>query len=118
MLCRSQAATTASRIFSCSATMMGRREAVSREGREEEEFDEAQALRAEPIRAARQALRVDKEGDAVGDPVADEEIGQRREGEVDDDFHHRVHLVLAADRTELEEGEAAMHREHEDRANQ
>src|SRR4029453_448049 len=45
------------------------------ESAQEEELDQRQALRVEAFRRAVERLRVDEEGDAVGDGVADEEIG-------------------------------------------
>ena len=82
------------------------------EREQEEELDELEAA------LLRERLGAGEEVDAVGDRVADEEVRDRGDGEVDDDLHQRVHLVLLAHGAELEEGEAGVHREHHDRAQQ
>ena len=77
---------------------------------EEEELDQRQALRAETgCAAAAQRLRADEERHAVGDGVADEEVGDRRDGEIDQDLAERVDLVLVAHGAGFEKGEAAVH---------
>ena len=50
--------------------------------------------------------------------VADEEVDGGRDGEIDQDLDQRVDLVLPPDGPDLEEGEAAVHGEHEDRPHQ
>jgi hypothetical protein len=86
------------------------------EGREKEEPDEAQALGIEAFARAVQLLDTDEEGNAVGDGIADEEVGHRRDGEIDQDLAQRIDLVLVAHGAGLEESEAAVHGEHEHRA--
>ena len=78
-------------------------------GGEREQEEEAHELVAV---ALCQHRRTGEEARAVRDGVADEEIGDGRDGEVDQDLHQRVDLVLAPHGPELEEGEARMHREH------
>ena len=82
------------------------------EREQEEELDELEAA------LLRKRLGAGEEIDAVGDRVADEEVRDRGDGEVDDDLHQRVDLVLLAHGAELEEGEAGVHRQHHDRAQQ
>ena len=60
---------------------------------------------------------VEKTG-AVGDHVADEEVTDGRGGEVADDLDQRVDLVLVAHGADLEEGEAGVHGQHHDGAEQ
>ena len=54
----------------------------------------------------------------VGDAVADEEVSQRRHREVGQDLYQRVDLILPAHRAQLQEGEAGMHGQHHDGAQQ
>ncbi|MDT4791395.1 hypothetical protein FQZ97_238400 [compost metagenome] len=59
-----------------------------------------------------------KEGHAIGDPVADEEIGQGRDRKIGKDLRQGVDLVLLAHRTHFEESEAGVHGQYHDRAHQ
>jgi hypothetical protein len=83
-----------------------------RERQQEEELDERVAV------LRREHVGADEEVHAVGDAVADEEVGDGRDREVDHDLDQRVDLVLRAHGAELEEGEAAVHGQHHDRAEQ
>ncbi|MNT85979.1 hypothetical protein D3C72_2262170 [compost metagenome] len=56
---------------------------------------------------------VAEEVHAVGDAVADKEVGQRRDGEVGEDLDQRVDLVFLAHGAQLQEGEAGVHRQHQ-----
>ena len=51
-------------------------------------------------------------------PVSDEEIGQGRNSKIHQDLAQRIDLVLVPDRTDLQEGETAVHGENHDRAEQ
>ena len=55
---------------------------------------------------------------AIGDAVADQEIGQRGNGEIGQDLDQGIDLVLLADRAHLQKGEAGVHGEHHDGAHQ
>ena len=89
-----------------------------REGAEEEELDQLEALRLKRLCAAADHVGALKKRDAVGDAVADEEVGDRRDREVDQDLDQRVDLVLVAHGADFEEREAAVHGEHQNRADQ
>ena len=69
-------------------------------------------------RAAAEALGVDEESHAVGDRVADEEVGDGRDREIDEDLAERIDLVLVAYGADFEKREAAMHGEDENCAYQ
>ncbi|MCY1425658.1 hypothetical protein D9M71_414510 [compost metagenome] len=66
---------------------------------------------------AQYAGRLEK-GHPVGDPVADEEVGQRRDREIGKDLRQRVDLVLLAHGADLEEGKAGVHGQDHDRTEQ
>ena len=72
----------------------------------------------EALGRARDGLGTAEEADAIGDPVADEEIAERRNGEIDHDLAERVDLVLVPDGASLEEGKAGVHGKDEDRPHQ
>jgi hypothetical protein len=57
-----------------------------------------------------------EEVDAVGDAVADEEVGNRRHAEIREDLDQRVDLILAANGAEFEKSKAGMHCQHHDGA--
>ncbi len=84
-------------------------------GGEREQEEEAHELVAA---LRRERLGAREEADAVGDRVADEEIRDRGHGEIHQDLHQGVHLVLALHGSQLEERETRVHREHQDRAQQ
>ena len=65
-----------------------------------------------------QRFNTGKEIDAVGDAVADEEVGDGRHGEIGQDLDQGIDLALLADRADLEKGEAGMHGEDHDAAQQ
>jgi hypothetical protein len=77
-----------------------------REGQQEEELHQFVAV------LRRQRLGTDEEADAVGHGVADEEVGDGRDREVDQDLHQRIDLVLLAHRAQFQEGEAGVHGQH------
>ena len=81
-----------------------------REGQEEEELDQREAV------LLNEGVGAGEEMHAVGDPVTDEEIGDRRDREVGQDLDQRIDLVLLADGAEFEKGESGVHRKHHDRA--
>ena len=82
------------------------------EGEQEEELHQFVAvLLGERFRTA-------EKGDAVGDGIADEEIGHRGNGKIGHDFHQRVHLVFLAHRAQLKERKPGVHCQHHDRAQQ
>ncbi|CRQ65213.1 hypothetical protein PAERUG_E6_London_17_VIM_2_12_12_05731 [Pseudomonas aeruginosa] len=82
------------------------------EGQQEEELHQRIAT------VHGQRRRRMEESHAVGNPVADEEIGQRRDGEVGQNLRQGVDLVLQAHGAHLEEGEAGVHRQHHHRSEQ
>ncbi len=88
------------------------------EGGEEEELHERHALTIEALGGAGNGFGVGEEIDAVGDGVADEKIRDGRNGEIDKDFDEGVDLILVAHRADFEEGEAAVHGEDENGADQ
>ena len=61
---------------------------------------------------------VGEEIDPVGDPVADEEIGDGRDGKVAHDLRQGIDLILGPDRPQLQKGEARVHGQHHDGADQ
>ena len=69
-------------------------------------------------RARGKLVRAMHEAAAVGNGVADEEIGDGRYREVRKNFDQGVDLILLADRSDFEKGESRMHREHHDGAQQ
>ena len=79
------------------------------EGQQEEAFDQAIAM------VAGQLGRRLQEAHAIGDPVADEEVHQCRDGKIAEDLRQGVDLVLVAHGTDLEKGEAGMHGQDQDR---
>ena len=88
------------------------------EGGKEEEADQREAVQRKAGRAGRKVGGADEEGDAVRDPIAEEEIADCRKREVRHDLDHRIYLVLASHRADLEKGEAAMHGKDQDRPDQ
>ncbi len=52
----------------------------------------------------------------VGDAVAEQKVGNRRDGKVGDDFGERVDLVFLAHRAQLKKGEPGVHGEHQNGA--
>jgi hypothetical protein len=82
------------------------------EGQQEEELDHVVAA------LLHQGFGAGEEIHAVGDAVADEEVGQGRCREVAEDLDQRVDLVLLAHRAQLEEGKAGMHGQDHDGAEQ
>ncbi|MCY1179848.1 hypothetical protein D9M73_202650 [compost metagenome] len=59
-----------------------------------------------------------EEADPIGDPVADEEVHQRRDGKVAEDLRQGVDLVLVAHRAHFEKREAGVHGQHQDGAHE
>ncbi|MNE38349.1 hypothetical protein D3C80_1322450 [compost metagenome] len=55
---------------------------------------------------------------AIGNPIAYKEIGQRRHGEVAEDFRQRIDLVLLSDRPDFQKGKTGVHGQDHDRADQ
>src|SRR5581483_11286807 len=84
-------------------------------GGERQQEEEAGQLEAALLRQLR---RRGEEVHAVGDAVADEEIGQGGDGKVAEDLDQGVDLVLLAHRAQLEEGEAGVHGQDHDGAEQ
>ena len=82
------------------------------EGQQEEELHQRVAV------FVRQLRRRLQKSHAIGDPVADEEIGQGRDSEVRENFRQRIDLVLQAHRANFQESEARVHGQHHDRAHQ
>lgn len=82
------------------------------EGEQEEELHQVVAV------AGHQLLGAHQEAGAVGHGVAEEEIGDRGDAEVRQDLHQGVDLVLLADGSQFQEGEARMHRQHHHGAEQ
>ena len=62
-----------------------------------------------PLRAS----ALTKEGYAVGDGKAQEEIGDGGHGKIDQDLAQRVDLVFVADGARFEKGKAAVHGKHQ-----
>ena len=89
-----------------------------RERAQEEEADKGRALRVKRFRAAGERIGADVEVKPVGDEVADREINDGRDREVDEYFDECVDLVLVTDGADLKERKAAVHREDEDRPHQ
>jgi hypothetical protein len=56
--------------------------------------------------------------DTVGHGVADEEVGEGRDTEIGQDLDQGIDLVLLADRAQFEKGEARVHGQHHDGAQQ
>ncbi len=82
------------------------------EGEQEEELGQLVAI------LLHQGVYAAEEMDAVGDAVADEEIGNGRDREIGQDLDQRVDLVFLADGAELKKGETCVHGEHHDAAEQ
>ena len=78
-------------------------------GRQKEEFDQCKALQREGRIGAAEIGGAHEEGHAIGDPIADEEIGDGGKGEIHHDLDQGVDLILVADSAHLEKGKAAMH---------
>ncbi|MPM91551.1 hypothetical protein SDC9_138682 [bioreactor metagenome] len=81
-------------------------------GQQEEELGQF-----EPV-LVHQGFDAGEEIDAVGDAVADEEVGNGRHAEVAQYLDQRVDLILLAHRAHLEKGETRVHGEHHDGAEQ
>jgi hypothetical protein len=64
------------------------------------------------LRGPRDRGRGREEIDAVGDGVADQEIGDGRDAEIGEDLDQRIDLILLPDGAHLEKGEAGVHRHH------
>ncbi len=92
------------------------------EGEQEEKFDQVVARRTELVAVAGdlpgQHLGAGEEIDAVGDRVADEEIGERRNREIAQDLDERVDLASAPHGADFEKREAGVHGEHHRRAHE
>ena len=83
-----------------------------REGQQEEELGQFVAV------FLHQRFDAGEEIDAVGDAVADEEIGDGRHRKIGQNLDQRIDLVLLAHRADFEKGKAGMHGEHHDGAQQ
>ena len=59
-----------------------------------------------------------EEADAVGDPVAHEEVGHGRDREVTEDLAQGIDLILVPHRADLEKSEARMHGQHQNGAHE
>ncbi len=90
----------------------------SREGGEKEELHERHALRRKGGVAAGDGCGIGEEHHAIRNPVADEEVDDGRDREVDEDFDECVDLVLVPHGADFEKCEAAVHGEDEDSAHQ
>src|SRR4029077_17296518 len=77
------------------------------ERQQEKEFDQGIALRLEALAAPTQRFGADKEGRAVGDGKAQEEIGDGGYRKVDQDLAQRVDLVFVANGARFQKGKAA-----------
>jgi hypothetical protein len=82
------------------------------EGQQEEELGEFIAA------LLHQGFGAGEEMYAVGDAVADEEVGQGRDRKVAQDLDQRIDLVLLAHRAQLQKGKAGMHGQDHDGAEQ
>src|SRR5690606_21778386 len=82
------------------------------EGQQEKELRQVIAV------ALGQYFGAAEEIHAVGNAVADEEIGEGGDREVDQDFDQGIDLVLLADGAELQKGKAGVHGEDHDGAKQ
>ena len=82
------------------------------EGEQEEEFGQLETV------LRHQRLDAREEIDAVGDAVADKEVGNGRYPEVAQDLDQGIDLVLLAHGADFEESEACVHGQHHDGAEQ
>ena len=78
------------------------------EGQQEEELGQLEAA------LGHQRVDAGEEIDAVGNAVADEKIGDRRNAEVGEDLDQGIDLVFLAHGAHLEKGETCMHGQHHD----
>ena len=82
------------------------------EGQQEKELGQLEAA------FLHQGFGAGKEIHAVGDAVADEEVGQGRYRKVGEDLDQRIDLVLLAHRAQFEKGKAGVHGQDHDGAEQ
>ena len=83
-----------------------------RERQQEKELDQGIAMILDEMTRALIKMH------AIGQIVADEEIGDGRYGEIDENFHQGIDLILAANRAQFQKRESGMHGQHHDGAEQ